>query len=78
MIALVALLSCKRDAVESTETNNAEFEVDFLFENDGCKVYRFYDAGRYVYYTDCRGTASSSYRSGKITLDDEVTNSGRN
>jgi hypothetical protein len=37
--------------------NNTDYEVSYLFEYGGCKVYRFYD--RYysnaVYYTNCAG-----------------------
>ena len=37
--------------------NNKTYEVDYLCEHDGCKVYRFYDRGNYVYFTNCRGEA---------------------
>ena len=37
--------------------NNKTYDVDYLFEHDGCKVYRFYDRGNYVYFTNCRGEA---------------------
>lgn len=33
--------------------NNKTYTVDYLFEHDGCKVYRFYDNGAYVYFTNC-------------------------
>ena len=35
--------------------NNTDYKVDYLFEHDGCKVYRFYDRGDYVYFTTCKG-----------------------
>ena len=35
--------------------NNKTYEVDYLFEHDGCKVYRFYDRGNHVYFTNCKG-----------------------
>jgi hypothetical protein len=35
--------------------NNQTYKVDYLFENDGCKVYRFYDRANYVYFTNCQG-----------------------
>jgi hypothetical protein len=31
--------------------NNADYQISYLFEHDGCKVYRFNDEGRYVYFT---------------------------
>ena len=37
--------------------NNETYKVDYLFEHDGCKVYRFYDRGNYVYFTNCKGEA---------------------
>lgn len=37
--------------------NNATYRVDYLFEHEGCKVYRFYDRGNYIYYTNCNGEA---------------------
>ena len=35
--------------------NNNTYRVEYLFEHEGCKVYRFYDYGRYIYYTNCNG-----------------------
>lgn len=37
--------------------NNKTYYVDYLFEHGGCKVYRFYDRGNYVYFTNCNGEA---------------------
>jgi Domain of unknown function (DUF4884) len=37
--------------------NNKTYDVDYLFEHDGCKVYRFNDRGHYVYFTNCNGEA---------------------
>jgi hypothetical protein len=37
--------------------NNQTYKVDYLFEHEGCKVYRFYDRGNYVYFTNCQGEA---------------------
>lgn len=51
----LAFLSCKEDPIRVDSTNNSNIRVEFLFEKDGCKVYRFLDGGRYVYYTDCVG-----------------------
>ncbi len=39
--------------------NNKTYQVDYLFEHDGCKVYRFQDKGRYVYFTNCTGETTS-------------------
>jgi len=39
--------------------NNKNYAVDFLFEYDGCRIYRFYDRGNYVYFTRCNAEISS-------------------
>lgn len=39
--------------------NNQNYLVDFLFEHEGCRVYRFYDRGNYVYFTNCFGDINS-------------------
>ncbi|MHA7108595.1 DUF4884 domain-containing protein [Sunxiuqinia elliptica] len=39
--------------------NNDTYNVSYLFEHDGCKVYRFYDRGHYVYFTNCKGEVTS-------------------
>lgn len=38
--------------------NNQGYKVEYLFEYDGCKVYRFWD-GHTVYFTNCNGQAIS-------------------
>jgi hypothetical protein len=35
--------------------NNKDYKVSFLFEHDGCKVYRFEDRGEFIYFTSCNG-----------------------
>lgn len=32
--------------------NNSTYTIDYLFEHEGVKVYRFLDEGRYVYFTN--------------------------
>lgn len=61
LLLLVFMNSCyvgvpltKKDA-----DNNMTYEIDYLFEHDGCKVYRFYDRGNYVYFTNCKGDVVS-------------------
>lgn len=67
IIALVAfafaLSGCARDPVETSRTDNPGIVVEKLFEHEGCTMYRFQDAGNYVYYSDCTG--STQARQGK-------------
>ncbi len=57
----------RAEPIHQAMTNNAQITVDFLFENDGCKVYRFVDNGRSIYYTNCTGKTQYSYSTGGKT-----------
>ena len=61
LIVIISFFSCKvnRPISRSTPNNNKTFEVDYLFEYDGCKVYRFSDMGHLVYFTNCNGEETS-------------------
>lgn len=53
---LMGCFTAQPVAREVTE-NNEDYKVDYLFEHDGCKVYRFRDRGNYVYFTNCANEA---------------------
>lgn len=56
LLLLLLATSCFQQPVtRSVSENNRDYTVDYLFEHDGCKVYRFYDRGHYVYFTNCNG-----------------------
>ena len=38
-----------------------DYNVQFLFECNGVKVYRFYDYGAAIYFTDANGTTRYQY-----------------
>jgi Domain of unknown function (DUF4884) len=55
---LFSLESCRSVEVPiSTQraSNNNTYKISFLFEHDGCKVYRFEDGGQLIYFTSCNG-----------------------
>lgn len=56
--------SCKKDAEKKVASTNNEFDVELLFEVDGCKVYRFLD-GNYRYFTNCKGSVEWTESCGK-------------
>lgn len=60
-VLLVHLSSCHagQPIAKQVPENNHTYDVDYLFEHDGCKVYRFYDIGNYVYFTNCGGDATA-------------------
>ena len=49
-----------------TSENNQTYKIDYLFEHEGCKVYRFRDKGNYVYFTNCNGEAITKNDSTEI------------
>ena len=57
--SLILLSSCRleKPIAAAPPENNLTYKVEYLFEHDGCKVYRFHDRGTYVYFTNCRGEA---------------------
>lgn len=67
---LVFLFGCRENA-QSSETKG-NFSLDLLFEKDGCKMYRFRDGTRDVYWSDCSGRTQSDYRSGKSEYEEET------
>ncbi len=63
-IALTVLLvlgvtGCAKTPMGET-AHKGDFAVSKLFVQDGCTVYRFYDAGQLVYFTKCEGVTNSS------------------
>lgn len=57
----VGFYSCNSYTPISKEKpeNNQTYEVEYLFEHDGCKMYRFRDGDRYVYFTNCTGNVTA-------------------
>jgi Domain of unknown function (DUF4884) len=53
----ITIQSCFTPYLLLPKANNEPitYKVDFLFEHDGCKVYRFWDNGSYIYFTSCNG-----------------------
>lgn len=75
VLAAMALLTGCEKASESTVVVGVEsdFKVGRLFTVDGCTAYRFYDNGRAIYYTSCKGATDSTYNSGKNVMHQQVT-----
>lgn len=53
LLAALMFTGCYvRQPLQTTPAqNNYTYDVDYLFDHDGVRVYRFYDGGRYVYFT---------------------------
>jgi hypothetical protein len=61
MIACLSVSSCGVQVPISKmqPANNKTYQIEYLFEHDGCKVYRFIDEGHYIYFTNCKGDVTS-------------------
>jgi len=50
----VVLIGCsEKEPEDVSSTSNPDIKLDLLFTHDGCRVYRFFDAGNYVYFAKC-------------------------
>jgi hypothetical protein len=54
ILILITLFGCAKNP-ETSSIAGKDFKVDTLFTHEGCRVYRFSDAGNFRYYSDCRG-----------------------
>lgn len=55
IFVLLNLSSCMIQepiSVTAPENNNS-YEIEYLFEHEGCKMYRFMDNGTYIYFSNC-------------------------
>jgi hypothetical protein len=60
MLLALALAGCPGEGLSNSSTQNPNFQVAFLFEHEGCRVFRFEDAGRERYFVKCvNGQAST-------------------
>lgn len=59
--AIILFSSCMSGTplLKMESDNNKTYKIDYLFEQDGNKMYRFYDNGNYVYFTTSSNTDSS-------------------
>lgn len=58
---ILLMIGChiEKPLTKQQAKNNTTYTVEYLFEHDGCKVYRFKDDGHYVYFTSCKGETTS-------------------
>jgi hypothetical protein len=73
LIILVATMTgCFNEpqSIELTGKDN-KFQVEFLFEKDGIKMYRFMDGSHYHYFTS-NGQTISTQTSGKTTYEEII------
>lgn len=74
LIAGLVLSACIKQGTPVQTTGSVDkdgFNVEFLFESNGCKVYRFEDIGRTHYFTNC-GQTITTQSEGKGNTSEEV------
>lgn len=72
-MVVLFLTSCAGDAIQTEK--KGDYKVEFLFEKGGCKMYRFRDAGSYVYWSDCTGRIEHTTSDGKHSTEHiQITN----
>jgi hypothetical protein len=74
LLAGALIYGCASDGVQTVQTNNHDIHVTFLFEHDGCKVYRFMDAGNYIYYANCGLSSDTAWNHmvGRVNRHEQV------
>ena len=77
-LTLVCVSCAKEGTYVPSENARADFNIEFLFECDGVKIYRFYDKGRARYFATGSGRMTDSTyarnngKNGSIIMDDTV------
>lgn len=71
VVVAILLSSCGDVVLKKEQTNNYDLEIEFLFEKDGIKVYRFHDNLQYHYFTN-KGETITSQRSGKTNWEENI------
>ena len=79
-VMVLGLSGCTKEPISKVASNNNSFDVELLFEADGCKVYRFYDGGDYHYFVKggIKTISDIRYISGKamLTKNDDIQTVG--
>ena len=57
-------------SIENTG-KNGDFHIEYLFEKDGIKMYRFYDGGRLHYFTTS-GETMTEQSVGETTYEERI------
>lgn len=65
LIAVALVAGCAKEPESVATVGAGGVQAETLFTHEGCRVYRFSDNGRYVYYTNCSGSAKWAENCGK-------------
>lgn len=59
-LSVLLLSACSGKAESAAQSTNGEFQVERLFDADGCTVYRFWDGRHRRYFSKCQGATSQT------------------
>ena len=70
---IMLVIGCYNEpqSIEHTGKDD-KFQIEYLFEKDGLKVYRFYDGG-YSHYFTTGGETMTWQQSGKTSYEERIT-----
>lgn len=72
ILGSVMLSGCLNEPMSTEHTGKDDkFQIEFLFEKDGLRMYRFYDGGNYHYFTT-RGETITEQQSGKTYWEERI------
>lgn len=76
LLTITSLFGCYNEpqSIEHTGKDD-KFQIEYLFEKDGIKVYRFHDGGEYHYFTT-NGETMSNQTEGKVTHEERIPRVG--
>ncbi len=73
-LGVIIFGACTNEPISSERVGkDSEIKVDYLFEKDGVKVYRFIDGGRVHYFTT-NGETISTQTEGKQSYQENIKN----
>lgn len=76
-LALICVSCAKEGTYVPSQNAKDDFKIEYLFEQDGVKIYRFRDNGRTIYFATGNGrmtdsTSTSTGRKSATTFDDTL------
>jgi hypothetical protein len=72
MVGAMIFGACTNEPISKERIGKDDgFEVEYLFDKDGVKVYRFWDNGHYHYFTT-KGETISTQTAGKTTYSENI------
>jgi hypothetical protein len=72
LLMITTMVGCLNEPQSTEHTGkDTKFEVEFLFEKDSIKMYRFYDGGRFHYFTT-GGETMTEQVVGKTTYEERI------